>query len=89
MAATYSDGAKVRVRASEHVHSVWHSHLDKFAGMTGVVVSSVRAVGFVTYAWAEHSSPAVQTIRLYRVHLDAGIELNFVTAERLETTEPV
>jgi ribosomal protein L21E len=84
MKESFSVGTRVRISVGERIEQGSYSHLQWYEGMTGEVVSSMQTVGYVVTGWREDSNAPVQPIQAYRVHLDAGVEIGFVTGDCLK-----
>jgi ribosomal protein L21E len=87
MARNYSVGTKVRISVGGNAHHGWYSHLRSYEGMTGEVLSSVETVAYVLRPWGGDADAPAQVMRAYRVHLDSGPEIEFVSGDYLEVVE--
>jgi hypothetical protein len=84
MKELFSVGTRVRICVRERIEQGSYFHLQLWEGLTGEIVSSMQTIGCVVARWREGSSNPIQPIQAYRVHLDAGVEIGFVTGDCLK-----
>ena len=81
--AKYSDGSRVRIKAG-----VWPGDAEcdlwRYNNLTGKITSSGSAIAHQMHSWAQRLARPFDSIRVHKVRLDLGIELENVTEEHLE-----
>ncbi len=76
-------GTRVRLRSGGFLGSV-HSTAWKYQNMTGEIAGSIAVAGYLVRSWQVEGDAPLQTLHLYRVRLDTGVEVEYLTEDCLE-----
>ena len=52
--------------------------------MTGEIAGSVAVAGYLVRSWQVEGDTPMETLYLYRVRLDTGVEVEYLTEDTLE-----
>ena len=82
----YPSGTKVRIRNAGDFRGPY-SDFRRWESFTGQVVDSTPLAAYVAGPWAWDPHSPIQTIQAYRVHLDIGVEIDYVIEDCLEALD--
>jgi len=86
MAAKYFSGARVRIRDAQRGVGAL-SDVRRYRDQIGQIIGSTALIAFAARPWTEETSVAVHLLQVYKVRLDVGIEIDYVTEDCLEVFE--
>ncbi len=81
--ARFAKGTRVRVRSVGWLESAY-STTWRYQNMTGEIADSFAVAGYLVRSWWVDNETPLETIHLYRVHLDSGAEVEYLTEDCLE-----
>ena len=86
MVAKYHSGVRVRIKDVRRVRGPF-SDVRQYQDQTGEIIESTALVAYLARPWADEASSPTQLLHVYKVRLDAGIEIDYVIEECLEASE--
>ncbi len=83
MPARFAKGTRVRLRSGGFVGSAY-STVWKYQNMTGEIADSMAVAGYLVRSWWVETDTPLETLHLYRVRLDTGVDVDYLTEDCLE-----